>query len=128
MNTENPYLKLAHYMLPDEIGASFDLVDVELSGQELHLYLEEKALEPEGYAPGSLSPNGFYSASCLQDFPVRDKRVKLYVKRRRWKDKESGKSVSNDWELVAHGTRHSKEFAAFLKGLLGEIPDYGPLS
>ena len=115
-------------MLPEEIETSFDLVDVELSGAELHLYLEEKSIEPEGYVSGSLSPNGFYESSVIQDFPIRDKRVKLYVKRRRWVEKDTGKSVSKNWELVAQGTRHSKEFAAFLKGMLGEIPDYGPLS
>ncbi len=31
-------------------------------------------------------------------------------------------------DIVAEGTRFSKEFAAFLKGMLGQIPDYGPLS
>ena len=36
--------------------------------------------------------------------------------------------VGNDYELVAKGTRHSVEFAAFLKEFLGEIPDYGPLA
>ncbi|MDR0429094.1 MAG: hypothetical protein LBH58_01265 [Tannerellaceae bacterium] len=128
MKKENPYLKLVHYVLPEEIESSFDLIDVEMSGDELHLFLEEKNEYPEGYDSGSLLPNGFYEASCIQDFPLRDHRVKLYVKRRRWKEKSSGKSVSKDWELVAQGTRHSKEFAAFLKGLLGEIPDYGPLS
>ena len=128
MKNENPYLKLARYILPEEIEASFDLVEVEKCGQELHLYLEEKAIEPEGSLSGSLSPNGFYESSVIRDFPVRDKRVKLYVKRRRWIEKGSGKSVSNNWKLTAQGTRHSKEFAAFLKGMLGEIPDYGPLS
>jgi hypothetical protein len=125
---DNPYLKLAHYILPGEIVAAFDLVEVLEAGNELHLYLDEKARVPEGYSSDTLSPNGFYESSCIQDFPIRDKRVKLYVRRRRWVDKGSGKSVSKDWELSARGTRHSKEFAAFLKGLLGEIPDYGPLA
>ncbi|MDR1369106.1 MAG: hypothetical protein LBJ72_03105 [Dysgonamonadaceae bacterium] len=128
MKEENPYLKLAHYILPEEIESSFELVDVQQEGQELHLYLEEKVEVPAGYQTEELSPNGFYESGCIQDFPLRDKRVKLYVKRRRWVEKSTGKSVSKDWEPVAQGTRHSKEFAAFLKGLLGEIPDYGPLS
>jgi hypothetical protein len=45
----------------------------------------------------------------------------------RLKKGKAYKSVSKDWDLVARGTRHSKEFADFLKGLPGEIPDYGPL-
>jgi hypothetical protein len=128
MKKENPYIRLAHYMLPEAIENSFDLVDVQQEGHELHLYLEEKAQVPKGYQSEELSFNGFYESSCIQDFPLRDKRVKLYVKRRRWVEKSTGKSVSKEWELVAKGTRHSKEFAAFFKGLLGEIPDYGPLS
>jgi hypothetical protein len=43
-------------------------------------------------------------------------------------DKSTGKSVWKDWDLVAQGIRQSKGFAALLKGLLGEIPDYGPLA
>ena len=128
MKKENPYLTLAHYILPSEIEASLELTEVELVESELHLHLEEKNVLPSGYSSERLLPNGFYEAGCIQDFPLRDRRVKLYVKRRRRKEKTTGESVSNDWELAARGTRHSKEFAAFLKGLLGEIPDYGPLS
>ena len=54
--------------------------------------------------------------------------MSFHVKRRRWVDATASKSVSRQWDLVAEGTRFSKEFAAFLKGLLGQIPDYGPLS
>jgi len=36
--------------------------------------------------------------------------------------------VSKDWQLVAKGTRHSNEFAAFLKEFLGYIPDYGQIT
>lgn len=39
----------------------------------------------------------------------------FHVKRRRWVDTETGKSVSKRWDIVAEGTRFSKEFAAFLK-------------
>ena len=52
----------------------------------------------------------------------------FHVKRRRWVETETGKSVSKRWDIVAEGTRFSKEFAAFLKDMLGQIPDYGPLS
>ena len=49
----------------------------------------------------------------------------LVVRRRRWRDEATGESVSNDYKLVAEGTRHSVEFAAFLKELIGYIPDRG---
>lgn len=126
---DTPYMLLAHYILPKEIDDNFDLIDVaeEQRGQELllHLYLDEKAIMPEGYV--NLTPNGFYSESCINDFPIRDHRTVLHVRRRRWKDNE-GKSVSRDWQLVAKGTRHSKEFAVFLKEFLGYIPDYSQIA
>lgn len=121
----NPYFQLAQYILPTELFTHFELCRIEEVSSELHLYLEEKNLPPESDA--ALSPNGFHEASCIRDFPIRNHKVTLHVRRRRWKSAD-GKSVSKDWKLVAEGTRHSPEFAAFLKGLLGEIPDYGPLS
>lgn len=121
----NPYFQLAQYILPVELFTHFELVRVEEVSSELHLYLEEKDLAPESEVV--LQPNGFHEESCIRDFPIRNHKVTLHVRRRRWKSSD-GKSVSKDWKLVAEGTRHSPEFAAFLKGLLGEIPDYGPLS
>lgn len=121
----NPYFQLAQYILPSELFTHFELCRVEEVGSELHLYLEEKNLPPDSDI--DLHPNGFHDESCIRDFPIRNHKVSLHVRRRRWKSAE-GKSVSKDWKLVAEGTRHSPEFAAFLKGLLGEIPDYGPLS
>ncbi len=74
------------------------------------------------------APNGFYEESTVQDYPVRGRKMTFHVKRRRWIDTRTGKSVSKRWDIVAEGTRFSKEFAAFLKDMLGQIPDYGPLS
>ena len=126
---ENPYMMLAKFILPSEMTEYFDLVNVrsdEYGGeQRLHLYLDEKSDTPEGRP--DVTPNGFYAESCINDFPIRDYRTVLHVRRRRWKDAE-GKSVSKDWQLVANGTRYSKEFAAFLKEFLGYIPDYGQIA
>jgi transposase len=128
MQANEMYMRVVKLLLPAELSEYFEIVDVDEVNGNVHLYLEEQALCPDGYESDQLSPNGFYAESVIRDFPIRDKGVYLHVKRRRWIEKRTGKSVSKDWELVAQGTRHSKEFAAFLKGLLGEIPDYGPLS
>lgn len=122
-------IKLLGFILPSEFTEYFDLTDVqeETRGLEmlLHLYLDEKSVRPDNRS--DLSPNGFYEESCINDFPVRDHRTVLHIRRRRWKD-SSGKSFSKNWELTAKGTRHSKEFAAFLKEMLGYIPDYGKIA
>ena len=126
---KNPYIILARYILPQEFDNHFELTDVseEKLGEEmlLHLYLDEKDEAPEGRE--DLVSNGFYEETRINDFPIRDHRTVLHIRRRRWKDK-SGKSVSKDWQLVAKGTRHSNEFAAFLKEFLGYIPDYSPIT
>ena len=126
---ENPYMMLAKVILPSEMTEYFDLVKVrtdEYSGEpRLHLYLDEKDKTPD--ARTDLSPNGFYEESCMNDFPIREYRTVLHVRRRRWKDAE-GKSVSKDWQMIAKGTRYSKEFATFLKEILGYIPDYGQIA
>lgn len=125
----DPYKSLVRYIMPKEFGDYFEVVDVaeEQIGSEmlLHVYLDEKDETPDGRT--DLKPNGFYEESLINDFPIRDHRTVLHIRRRRWKDAD-GKSVSKDWELVAQGTRHSKEFAAFLKEYLGYVPSYSAIT
>lgn len=122
-------MMLAKVFLPSEMTEYFDLTDVrtdEYGGESrVHIFLDEKEVAPEGCPDAS--PNGFYEESCMNHFPINEYRSILHVRRRRWKDAE-GKSVSKDWQLVADGTRYSKEFAAFLKEFVGYIPDYGQIA
>ena len=98
---ENAYIQLLSFILPPEMSTFFDLVSVseeKLIGESnamLHLHLDEKDLAPEGSE--GLKPNGFYETMLINDFPIRDKKVMLHVRRRRWIDAQ-GKSVSRDWE------------------------------
>ena len=61
----------------------------------------------------------------VTDFPIRDHRVILVIRRRRWTDIRTGKSFSIplDIDVAAKGSRYSKKFAAFLKGTYGDIPN-----
>ncbi|MDR0823801.1 MAG: hypothetical protein LBN74_01820 [Prevotella sp.] len=117
-------LELVKYVLPIEMTDYFELVDIKEEGEALRLYMDELPVVPEEYADLQLSANGFYDSSTIKDFPLRDKKVLLQVRRRRWVDK-GGKSYSRDWDLVASGTRYSKEFASFLKEVFGYIADTG---
>jgi hypothetical protein len=118
---------LVKFVLPTELVDCFDLVDIKEEGAILHLYLDEKDVIPEEYTHLQLSGNGFYESSTIKDFPLRDKKVLLHVRRRRWLD-ERGKSYSRQWGLAAEGTRYSKEFAYFLKEAFGYLPDTSPIS
>ena len=65
---------------------------------------------------------GFLSPVSVTDFPIRDHKVILLIRRRRWTDKRNGSSFVLPVEVAAEGTRYSKEFAAFLKETYGEVP------
>ena len=121
------FVSLLKYVLPKEIVEYFDLVKIEEIGEVLHLYLDESDNKPEEHKEIALFPNGFYEESTIKDFPLRDKKVVLHVRRRRWVD-SSGKSYSRLWELTAEGTRYSREFAYFLKETFGYLPDNSPIS
>ncbi|MCR6507915.1 hypothetical protein M1B78_06955 [Bacteroides sp. KH569_7] len=128
MTSYDTLLVLARLILPVELLDCFDIVEIENDAKILTIHLDEQNLPPLSPTVHSLESKGFLPAVYIRDFPIRDRKVTLCVRRRKWLDKETDSIICNTFELTAQGTRHSKEFASFLKGLLGEIPDYGPLS
>ena len=121
------FKELVRHVLPKELVDFFDLVNIHEQEGSLHLYLDECNIVPEEYKELCLLPNGFYESSTLKDFPLRDKKVILHIRRRRWIDVQ-GKSYFRCWDLAAEGTRYSKEFAIFLKESFGYLPDSSPIS
>ena len=61
-------------------------------------------------------------AVLVTDFPIKEHKVILKLRRRRWKNKQTGKSFVEKISVTENGTRYSKEFAAFLKETYGDIP------
>ena len=63
-------------------------------------------------------------AVSVTDFPIRDHKVILKIRRRRWTDTRTGKSFSIpiDLDIVAKGTRYSKGIWSFLKETYGDVP------
>lgn len=114
---------LLRYLLPEELFEYFELTKVQESQEDtLLLHLEEKNVPPPEHKDKYLLANGFDEPIRIQDFPLRQKRVYFVVRRRKWKDKETGKIYSRSWDLTAKGTSYSNEFAAFLKELFGQLP------
>lgn len=63
---------------------------IEETGNErvlLHIYLDEKDAREEKWH--DLKPNGFTESRQVNDFPIRDHKVVLHVRRRRWLTAES---------------------------------------
>ena len=140
-NNTNALESLARIILPADILDVFEVTAVreEHTGQMqehglelviIHISLEERDLREHEWH--DLKPNGFTEWNSINDFPIRDHKVILHIRRRRWLDEEN-RSIILPYDgicdnLTAAGTRYSKEFADVLKKIFGYIPDTGPLS
>ena len=125
-----------HYLsffLPEGMLDFFELVWMEtesLTSREsqkdiaytgvLHIHLDERDSRTE--AQQDLRPNGFTEPAIMSDFPVRDRRVELHIRRRRWLTPDGRSVILNIYPLVAEGTRYSVAFAEFLKKNLDTTP------
>ena len=121
---ENDYLNmLARIVLPAQILDYFLISGVEQISKEIYISLDEK-MNPELSKDLHFESKGFMAAVSVTDFPIRDHKIILKIRRRRWTDLRTGKSfnIPIDLDVVAKGTRYSKEFGAFLKETYGDIP------
>ena len=94
-NTTLAYETLLRVILPEDILEVFEVSNVieehtgiiEETGMErriIHIHLDERDLRDKEWH--DLRPNGFTEAHCINDFPIRDRKVILHVRRRRWLD------------------------------------------
>lgn len=116
---EKEYLKmLAQVVLPSQILDYFTVAGIEQTATEIHISLDE-VVNKEFSDDVHFESKGFMEPVSVTDFPIRDHKVILRIRRRRWTDIRTGKSFSIpiDLDVVAKGTRYSKEFGAFLKVL-----------
>lgn len=129
---ESKLLYLVSFLLPEGMLSYFDIVKIDedtsvkqkvYTGGVLHIYLDE--LDNRTADQQQLRPNGFTEPTLVSDFPIRDKKTVLHIRRRRWVDEEGKNVILNVYNLVVTGTRYSEEFAAFLKERLGYLPSDG---
>jgi hypothetical protein len=111
------FQSLLSFIIPEGVSDYFKLINYTKESGSIHIYLEEINSTPAEYQSNSLQSKGFFNEIILQDFPMRGNEVFLHIKRRRWLNLDSGKVVYRNWELVAKGTRITKDFAAFLKAV-----------
>lgn len=130
LDQSSAYAQLAYLLLPESMLYSYDVVNIELAELPkpdplmtgwLKIYLEEKDSRSEEQK-ASLKPNGFTEGRWFDDFPIRDRKVSLNVKRRRYIDADGHNVLLNNENLVAEGTSYSAEFGAFL-----EVPTTVPV-
>ena len=112
---EESFNILIKLLLPSYIIDHFELKTIDKQDEILHLNLEEKNNVPSEYSKDLLQSKGFFDPITVQDFPIREYKVYLHIKRRRWLNMTTNKVVYRDWNIVAKGTRLTQEFASFLK-------------
>lgn len=114
---------LVRIVLPSEILSYFSVVGVEQTSTEIHIHLDE-LMNPSLSHDVHFESKGFMETVSVTDFPIRDHKVLLKIRRRRWTDTRTGKSFSIpiNLDVVCKGTRYSKEFGAFLKETYGDVP------
>ena len=114
---------LARIVLPSEILDHFEITGVQQSPTEIHIHLDE-LMNAGLSSDANFESKGFMEAVNVTDFPIRDHKVILAIRRRRWTDLRTGKSFSLpiSLDIACKGTRYSKEFGTFLKETYGDIP------
>ena len=116
---------LISFFLPDGMTDWFEVVKVveeSNTGTEtadvlynsiINIYLDERD-NYEGERL-ELKPNGFTEPTVVKDYPIRNRKVLLHVRRKRYLDAEGRNVILNQYPLTADGTKVSVEFGLFLK-------------
>ena len=106
---------LANYVLPEGMLSYFDIEQITEQDDQLTITLAEKNSLPL-QQDQVVHSKGFYPTISILDFPIRYRSVRLLVRKRKWKDLDSGKIVKRDWSsLCSKGSSYTAQFGAFLK-------------
>lgn len=108
----NPVLDI---IFPQSLRSYFELTNYVQENEQIHFYLQEINDVPIEFKEEKIVSKGFYDEATVQDFPIRGSQVFYHIKRRRWLLEGSGQVVHRNWDLLAKGTRITKDFADFLK-------------
>jgi transposase len=124
MNSQqSQYKALVEALLPKDLFQYFEITSVQITEKEIQVDLDELNNPPASHKNVKLISKGFHAPVIIQDFPIRERAVFLHVRKRKWKEEQTGKIISNNWDTVAKGTRYTKGFASFLKEVFGQLPN-----
>ncbi len=65
----------------------------------LHIYLDER--DNRSGEEMDLKPNGFTEATLIKDYPIRNRKVLLHVRRRRYLDADNRNIILNQYPLTS---------------------------
>ena len=112
-------LKILNHFLPKDLLLFFECTEIVQEKEHLHIYLDESFIPPPEHEDKNLESKGFRKAIEIEDFPIRENKVTLHVRRRKWRYKATGRLYTRDLMTKADGTSYTKEFADFLKEATG---------
>ena len=115
-------IELLKLLLPPDMFDSFDFIRVSSADKTIEVFLDEKYHKPEKYKREKLISKDYHQAVTIQDFPIRDRVVYLYVRCRRWTVESTGEIISSELDAVEKGTRYTKGFAFFLRVIWTTTP------
>lgn len=113
------------FFLPDGMIDWFEVVNMteennpgttiadKLYNRILNIYLDERDNRSEDQM--GLKPNGFTEATVIKDYPIRNRKVLLHVRRRRYLDADGRNIILNQYPLNTEGTKVSVEYGLFFK-------------
>ena len=79
----------------------------------LNIYLDE--IDNRKGEQLGLTPNGFTEPTVVKDYPIRNRKVLLHIRRRRYTDADGHNIIINQYPLAAEGTKVTVEFGLFFK-------------
>ena len=88
-----------------------DDLEKHLYPKVLHVYLDE-ILTEEASEKG-LRPNGYTEVTTVNDYPVRNRKLMLHVRRRRYQDRTGKNVLLNRYKASEDGTRMTAEYGIF---------------
>jgi hypothetical protein len=113
--------ELCAVFLPKDTLTHFDITDVSVEDDEIHINITEKNNPPEHKE--KLNARGFKTIT-VSDFPIRGKKAVLTYHRRYWQTEQTKKLITSDIPLVHTGTKLEQDFAEILKKSGGDNPDF----
>lgn len=123
MNDNTQLSLLASPVLPTSIMIFFEIIGMDVEAvapkprdfytQVVHIYLDEKDNRTDEFK--ELRPNGFTEPTVIEDFSIRNRKLVLHARRRRWQDEQGHSVIINIYPLVREGIRYSEEFAVLFK-------------
>lgn len=120
METTSILEQVLRIIIPEEIVKNFQFKELKETKDAIELYMVEKEESiPKSLENKEVVFDGFCNPIELQSFPQKGKTFYIKVIRRRWKEKRSTVSYSNDYELHYEGMKATKEFGDFLKESFG---------